>query len=196
MLPQSLATNLRMPRLRDPLRSPALVQGRASVSALSNSPNYFLCSLSSKDGELLTHLKPVELPARTILHRPEDVITHVFFPHSGVVSHVVGLTNGQFVEAGMIGRNSVVSAAAPLDGSIALSQTIVQVTVSGEVVEVGILKRLNCREQNTFHLSCTAQSNGVCSGSGAACNALHEWEERLSRRCYKHGTCLEAILCR
>jgi hypothetical protein len=48
-----------------------------------------------------------------------------------VVSLVVGLTSGQFVEAGMLGRNSAVGSAAPLDGVTALNQAIVQVESAG-----------------------------------------------------------------
>ena len=43
-------------------------------------------------------------------------------PHTGVVSIVVGLTSGQFVEAGMLDRNRVVGSAAPLDGATALNR--------------------------------------------------------------------------
>ena len=46
----------------------------------------------------------------------------MYFPHTGVVSVVVGLTSGQFVEAGMLGRNSGVGSAAPLDGATALNR--------------------------------------------------------------------------
>jgi len=49
-----------------------------------------------------------------VLYGAEDTIERVYFPHTGVISLVVGLTTGQFVEAGMLGRNSVIGAAAPL----------------------------------------------------------------------------------
>jgi len=154
------------------------------VSVLSNSPNHFLSSLSSQDGELLQpHLKPMEpLPPGTILYKVEDTISRVYFPHTGIVSHVVGVASGQFVEAGMVGRNSVVGADAPLDGSIALNQAIVQVTVSGVMAEVGILKRL-AAQSKTLH-TCFARHEQMAFAQVqqvAACNALHALEARLSR---------------
>jgi hypothetical protein len=45
------------------------------------------------------------------------------------------------VEAGMFGRNTAIGAGAPLDGSIALNQTIGQVAGSGVVAEAHILKK-------------------------------------------------------
>jgi CRP-like cAMP-binding protein len=103
----------------------------------SDSPNHFLASLSARDSELVRpHLKARQLPQGEVIYSAEDTIEHVYFPHTGVVSLVVGLTSGQFVEAGMLGRNSVVGAAAPLDGSTALNRAIVQVESAGSKVRV------------------------------------------------------------
>ena len=106
----------------------------------------------------------------------------MYFPHTGVVSLVVGLTSGQFVEAGMIGRNSVVGAAAPLDGSIALNQAIVQVEGAGMTAETAVLKRL-VKESETLRIALVRNDQSVSAQTQqvAACNALHELEERLSR---------------
>ena len=95
------------------------------MSSLQSSANHFLASLSSHDGELIKpHLRPLELPNAMIFYKEEDTITQLYFPESGVVSLTVGFTNGQFVEAGMIGRNGVVGVAAALDGGIAINQAI------------------------------------------------------------------------
>ena len=77
-----------------------------------------------------------------MLYGAEDTIERVYFPHTGVISLVVGLTTGQFVEAGMLGRNSVIGAAAPLDGAIALNRAIAQVGSAGMAAETAVLKRL------------------------------------------------------
>ena len=88
---------------------------------LSNSLNYFLASLSAQDSELIRpHLYPMELPAEAILYRAEETISRLYFPYSGVVSLIVGFANGQFVEAGMFGRNTVIGVTAVLDGAVAL----------------------------------------------------------------------------
>ena len=49
------------------------------------------------------------------------------------MSIIVGVSSGQFVEAGMLGRNSVVGTGAALDGPAALNTAIAQVASSGMV---------------------------------------------------------------
>ncbi len=149
----------------------------------SNSPNHFLASLSAHDSELIRpHLYPMELPRGAIFYRAEDIISRLYFPHSGVGSLVVGFDNGQFVEAGMFGRNSVIGVSAALDGAASLNQAIGQVEGSGLAVEVRVIKQL-VRESETLR-SAFARHEQMISAEVqqvGACNALHELEERLSR---------------
>jgi CRP-like cAMP-binding protein len=150
---------------------------------LQNSPNHFLASLSPHDSELLRpHLKSLQLRQGAVIYRPEETIEQVYFPHTGVVSLVVGLTTGQFVEAGMLGRNSAVGAAAPLDGAIALIQAIIQVESAGMAAETAVVKQL-AKESETLRVALVRndQSASAQTQQVAACNALHELEERLSR---------------
>jgi CRP-like cAMP-binding protein len=150
---------------------------------LANSVNHFLASLSAQDRELIKpHVQPLELPSGTILHKAEDTITRLYFPDSGVVSLVVGFSNGQFVEAGMFGRNTVIGVGAALDGAVSLNQAIGQVGGAGLAVEVSVIKRL-VRESETLR-SAFARHEQMASAQiqqVGACNAMHELEERLSR---------------
>lgn len=157
---------------------------RCQMSILSNSPNHFLRSLSSSDAERLQPLlKLVDEPSGVILYKAEDKISRVYFPYTGVISYVVGVAGGETVEAGMIGRNSVVGAGAPLDGAIALNEAIVQVAMSsGASVEVGLLKGLLARSDSLRVLFVRHEEMALAQAQQvAACNALHELEERLSR---------------
>jgi hypothetical protein len=106
----------------------------------------------------------------------------VYFPQTGVISLIVGLTSGQFVEAGMLGRNGVIGAGAPLDGAIAINSAIAQVESSGIVAETVVLRRL-ARESETLRISFVRHEQVLTAHTQqvAACNALHELEERLSR---------------
>ena len=151
--------------------------------ALSNSPNHFLASLSSSDKQQIEPtLKLVELAQGTVLYRTEETIGRLYFPHTGIVSLVVVVSEGQHVEAGMIGRNSVVGGGAALDAPIALNQAVSQVAGEGVVAETNAVKRLVSRSE-TLRISfarhqemASAQTQQI-----AACNALHTVEERLSR---------------
>jgi CRP-like cAMP-binding protein len=143
----------------------------------------FIATLSSSDADLLrSHVKPLHVPQGTFLYKAEDAIERVYFPQTGVISLVVGLTSGQFVEAGMLGRNGVIGAGAPLDGAIALNSAIVQVESSGLAADTAVMKRL-VRESETLRISLVRHEQVVSAHTQqvAACNALHELEERLSR---------------
>ena len=58
---------------------------------------------------------------RSPIYRAADIIPYVYFLHTGIVSFIVGVESGQYVEAGMLGRNGVVGAGAALDGPDALN---------------------------------------------------------------------------
>lgn len=83
------------------------------------SPNQFLASLPAADFELLRpHLRLVELVQENILIRTGDTLSRVYFPHSGMISLVVRLSEGEMVEVAMIGRDGVFGASTVHDGGI------------------------------------------------------------------------------
>ena len=154
-----------------------------SVSILSNSPNHFLSSLSSKDAELLQpHIKLVEFPSGAVLYRAEDSIARVYFPYTGIVSFVVGVASGEFVEAGLIGRNSAIGVSAPIDGSIAINEAIVQVAMSGAAIDVTKLRPVATESQTLRHALVRHEEMALGQVQHvAACNVLHNVEQRLAR---------------
>ena len=149
----------------------------------TNSPNHFLKSLSASDRDLIfPHLRPVVLPLEAIVYKAEGPIERIYFPHAGIVSLIVGLSTGQFVEAGMLGRNGVIGAGAALDGQTALNTAIGQADGAGTMIEAGVLKKA-ARESETLRVALVRQEHVLAAQTQqvAACNALHELEERLSR---------------
>jgi CRP-like cAMP-binding protein len=52
---------------------------------------------------MLPYLKPLDLPLHTVFFKSEETIERVYFPLSGIVSLVVGLSSGQFVEVECLG---------------------------------------------------------------------------------------------
>jgi CRP-like cAMP-binding protein len=150
---------------------------------LSSSPNHFLASLSPSDGELIEpHLKPVELALGTVLYRAEEPIKRLYFPYSGIASHVVGLSKGEHVEVGLVGRNSVIGGGAALDAQIATNHAVIQVAGEGVVAEMNAVKRL-VSQSETLRISFARHQEMAFAQTQqiAACNAFHTLEERLSR---------------
>lgn len=149
----------------------------------SKSPNHFISSLPAEDvAELEPYLRPVELRAGDMIHRADSEVVDLYFPHSGIVSTVVGFADGQFVEAGLTGRNSVVGPSVVLDGAFALTDCTVQVAGSGVAAEVVHLRQLALNSA-TLRTSFARHSEMALAQVQrvAACNAIHSLEERLSR---------------
>lgn len=153
------------------------------MSVLANAPNHCLSTLSSEDAELLNpHLTMVDRPVGSILYRANEAIRHVYFPYSGIVSFVVGVSTGDLVEAGVVGRSSAVGISALLGGAIAINEAIVQVTMNAAMIDAGILKKLLAKNLS-LRLSCTRHEEMMVAQvqQVAACNALHSLEQRLAR---------------
>jgi hypothetical protein len=107
----------------------------------TNSPNHFIKSQSPQDRDLLEpHLKPLQLPRGAPIFRTTDIIPYVYFPHTCIVSFIVGVESGQHVEAGLLGRNGVVGAGAALDGPDALNTAMIQAESTGAMIEAKVAK--------------------------------------------------------
>src|SRR4051794_33027429 len=149
----------------------------------TNLPNHFLESLSPDDSDLLRpHLRQENLTLREILFRPEEQVSRVYFPTAGIISLVVGLSDGYWVEAAMLGRNSVVGAGSALDGRLAINQAIVQGNGSSLTIDTGVLSRLvSASDTLRAALMRHELATHAMTQQTAACNARHELEERLCR---------------
>src|ERR1700730_9761734 len=89
-------------------------------------PNRLLQILSAADFELARpHLQIIEITHENLLVEAGEPVTHVYLPHSGIVSVVVRLSEGQAVEVAMIGRDGIVGASEALCDAIALTDAVV-----------------------------------------------------------------------
>jgi CRP-like cAMP-binding protein len=131
---------------------------------------------------LAPHLEFVELVRETVLVEAGSPLTRVYLPHSGVISMLVRLSEGQTVEVAMVGRDSVFGAAAALDGGISLTDAVV--LLPGTASTLGIAHfRAAADRSATFRnlLARHEQALFAHAQQSAACNAAHSVEARLSR---------------
>jgi CRP-like cAMP-binding protein len=147
------------------------------------SPNQLLASVPVADFELLrSHLQFVELKQKAALVRTGEPLTHIYFPHNGIISLVVRLLNGNTIEAAMIGRDSVFGASAALNGGIALNDAIVQLPGTASTLSVAQIRRA-AEDSVPFRTTLIRHEQALLSQAlqSAACNASHTVESRLSR---------------
>ena len=146
-------------------------------------PNNLLASLAPKDFELLRpHLKPFELVHEDLLFDAGEIVKWIYFPHSGVISLVVGLADGQMIETAMVGRDSLVSASSAMDGRVSLNRGIVQVAGKATILDVETLRGL-AEQSIGFRTILVRHEQALFAQAqqSAACNASHSVEARLAR---------------
>jgi CRP-like cAMP-binding protein len=153
------------------------------MGTVSRSPNRLLANLTPADHELVRpHLHNLELVHAGVLAAAGSEIKDAFFPHSGIISLVVRLVDGETTEVAMIGRDGVFGASAALAGPAALVTAIVR---SPGVCSALAIKRLHAAAEQSPTLRTTLirheQAIFVQARQSAACMASHTAMARLAR---------------
>jgi CRP-like cAMP-binding protein len=144
--------------------------------------NAILLSTSDSDySSLRPHLECVNLPDHLILHEAGKV-EFAYFPNRGLISLVVVMKDGKTAEAGVVGKEGFTGVPAAVGLSRSTLQAVVQVTGDGFRVEAGALQNtLESAPHLRLMLSRYAVVQGMQVAQTAACNRLHNVEQRLAR---------------
>lgn len=145
--------------------------------------NRLLQALPAVDLELARpHLQAVELTREAILVEAGRPLTQIWLPHSGIISLVVSLSEGQAVEVAMIGNDGIVGAPEALCDAIALSDAVVLCPGTASVLAVADLRMIADKSVAWRRLLAAHQQTLLAQAQqSVACNAAHSVEERLSR---------------
>jgi CRP-like cAMP-binding protein len=149
----------------------------------SDRHNFLLDLLPVQDQDrILQDCEQVAMEHRQVLIEAEQRIQHVYFPTSGVVSHLVVLNDGSSIESGMTGNDGFIGLSGYLGPELSPLRFIVQVPGSAlrltstrlryHAFEMPRLHSLLAR-YNDFLLANAAQS--------AACNRIHSVNQRCAR---------------
>ena len=131
--------------------------------------------------ELQTHFEPVVLPTGTTLHLPDEPITAVYFPNSGVVSVVSTSRTGEHLEIAVIGREGFVGAAVLFD-TRAPYWMVVQVESTGYRIPADVFTRAFNESQDVRRVSLAHVGRMIRQlARSAACNRFHSQQQRLAR---------------
>jgi CRP-like cAMP-binding protein len=153
------------------------------MSSIAPWRNQVLLSLPAGELEALRgHLGYTELVKETVLVGAGATQSHVYLPHSGVISMMVSLTGGQSVEVAMIGRESIFGAAAALGNLVSLTDAAVVLPGTASILDVAQLRAAADRSV-AFRTTLVRHEQAllVQAQQSAACNAAHSVEARLSR---------------
>lgn len=148
-----------------------------------NRENRLLAKLPLADFELLRpHLKMVDLFQSQSLIEPGAPITNVYFPTSALASLVTVMEDGRIVEAGCVGREGMVGVPVFLGNGTTRMQTIVQVEGASYQMRADTIRTI-FENGGAFHklIHRYMHTLFVIASQSAACNRLHNVEQRLSR---------------
>jgi CRP-like cAMP-binding protein len=145
--------------------------------------NKILLSISDSDySSLRPHLEYLNLPNHLVLHEAGGKLEFAYFPNRGLISLVVVMNDGKTAEAGIVGNEGFAGTPATVGLHRAPLQAVVQITGDGFRVEVVALQNiLESAPRLQLVLSRYAVVRSMQVAQTAACNRLHDIEQRLAR---------------
>ncbi|MCK1740219.1 Crp/Fnr family transcriptional regulator [Bradyrhizobium sp. 139] len=145
--------------------------------------NRLLAALPSEDFALLTpDLERVALDQDALLSRVGDQVEHVVFPHSGVISLMIDMADGQTVASAVIGCEGALGTLSVLGSSPSAITAIVRATGTASRIPVSrfhaaFSRSPTIRRAVQSHISAMLLQLQL----GGACNALHPVQARMAR---------------
>jgi CRP-like cAMP-binding protein len=145
--------------------------------------NVLLLSIPDREYKLIRpHLESVELIHQETLHAQGDKIESAFFPNDGMVSLVISMSEGRSVEVGIVGREGVVGTPLAVELRRAPYDAIVQIPGDAVSIKAKLLSsHLHSMPRLWLALTRFVLMQGLQMAQVAACNRLHELEQRLAR---------------
>ncbi len=145
--------------------------------------NLILLSMSDSEYSLLRpHLEYVDLPNHLVLHEGGGRVEFAYFLNRGLISLVVVMKDGKTAEAGIVGNEGFIGTPAAVGLSRSPLQAVVQISGDGFRVEVAALQNtLESTPHLRLMLGRYAVVQGMQVAQTAACNRLHDVQQRLAR---------------
>jgi len=170
---------------RHPAPVPKTFRLPGSRTDESGKPIHNILLLSITDLEFDTlrpHLDPVDLPQEYILNEAGEKIEFAYFMNTGMTSLVVSTSEGRSCEIGIIGKEGMVGAPIAVGLRHAPYRAVIQIAGQGLRIRADVLADLlvtspGLKEQLLRYVFL----QGFQVAQAAACNRLHEIEQRLAR---------------
>jgi CRP-like cAMP-binding protein len=145
--------------------------------------NELLLAIPDREyGLLRSHLEYVELPHHTILQEPVQKIEFAYFLNSGMASLVILTTDGRSVEVAIVGKEGMVGTPLAVGLDRGPYRAVVQITGNGCRIKSDlVINALQRAPELRLILNRYILIQGLQLAQIAACNRLHEIEQRLAR---------------
>lgn len=124
----------------------------------------------------------LHLKTHTVLHEPGEPITFGYFMNRGLTSILSVLPDGKSVEVGLTGKEGFVGLPLVVGYKSSPTRAVVQIEGSAFRIRASALKQvLGASPELDKHLQRYVQSLSMQATHVAACNRVHEVDERLAR---------------
>jgi CRP-like cAMP-binding protein len=145
--------------------------------------NQLLAALPKEDLERWRpHLEAIELPLGRVLYEPGDILSHVYFPTTAIVSLLYVMENGASAEIAVAGKEALVGISLFMGGESTPSRAVVQSRGHGFRMKARILKREFARSGPVLHLLLRyTQALITQMSQTAVCNRHHSLDQQLCR---------------
>jgi CRP-like cAMP-binding protein len=145
--------------------------------------NKLLLSFSNREFQAVRpYLEQVALEHHGIVHESQHPAKHAYFPNDGLISLVIVTANGKTAEAGVVGNEGLVGLEAAFGLKRSPLREIVQISGTAYRMSAQRLATVFCKYPGILmRLSRFAIVNRMQISQTAACNRLHEVEQRLAR---------------
>jgi CRP-like cAMP-binding protein len=145
--------------------------------------NKVLLSVSDREYRAIRpHLEFLSMPHQLSLYEPNDPLEFVYFPNAGMVSLVIEMKDGWTVEVGEVGKEGFAGIPAVVGMRKSQVREVVQIAGDGFRVRADALRNiLKSSPQLQQILTRYAVGQGMQIAQTAACNRLHNIEQRFAR---------------
>lgn len=132
--------------------------------------------------QLRPHLQPVAFLSHATLYEPHQRLEFLHFPNDGLLSLVVAFVGGKTVEAGIVGKEGFVGIPATIGMDRSPLREVVQVTGDGlRIAASAIRDAWHSAPELRRKIEEFCVRLGLQVAQTAACNRLHDVEQRLAR---------------
>jgi CRP-like cAMP-binding protein len=145
--------------------------------------NQLLAKLAPSELEkIIPFLEHQELARHTVLCDPEEPIRFGYFLNSGMASCLIVTSAGRSVEVALVGKGGFIGTPLAFGLDRSLLRIVMQVPGEGYRVSADNLQRILTLSPNLYRkLARHCLMQGMQAAQTAACNRLHNLEQRLAR---------------
>lgn len=145
--------------------------------------NQLLAALPKKDYQALQqHLEEVPLVFEEILYRPNELITDVYFPNSGIISLLAAINERSTLEVGLVGNEGMLGLAVFMGVNSSQNCAVVQGVGSAMRMKATAFRK-QCNDGGMLPRLLRRYSHSLLTQitQSAVCNQFHSVDARLSR---------------